>query len=331
MRCYRLEKAGSLDGLVQGEAPKPAPRAGEVLVRVRATALNFRDRMLVIGQHPLPARSGVAPLSDASGEIEAVGDGVTRFAVGDRVISSFFPTWFGGPPSPTPERYGSDVDGWLLEYRVVAADALVHAPRSMTFEEAATLPVAGLTAWSALAGVGPSDTVLVQGTGGVSLFALQLARILGACVLATTSRAANIGRLKELGAEAVVDYVANPDWPVVVRELTAGRGPDRIVDVGGPGTLAKSINAVAHGGQVAIVGALAHTPAPFDFWSMFTRQATLRCISIGSRADLEALVRVVDAHSLHPVIDRIFPFDDAKAAFTHYFEGAPVGKVVIRH
>jgi alcohol dehydrogenase len=243
----------------------------------------------------------------------------------------FFPEWFGGPRVPMPERYGSDRDGWLLDYRVVAADALVRAPQSMTFEESATLPGAGVTAWSALAGVGPGDSVLVQGTGGVSLFALQLARILGARVIATTSRPANEVRLKELGAIAVVDYLANPEWSTIVGELTGGRGVDRIVDVGGPGTLAESINALAYGGQVAVVGALASDPVPFGFWNLFIHQATLRCISVGSRADLEALVRVVDAHSLHPVIDRVFEFDDAKTAFAHYFEGAPVGKVVIRH
>ena len=173
--------------------------------------------------------------------------------------------------------------------------------------------------------------MLAQGSGGVSLFAVQLARTLGARVLATTSRAANTERLKKLGTDSVVDYVANPNWAGVVRELTGGRGADRIVEVGGPGTLAESIKALAYDGEVAVVGALANTTVPFDFWSMFMHQARLRCISIGSRADLEALVRVVDAHALHPVIDRGFPFEDAKAAFAHYFEGVPFGKVVIRH
>jgi NADPH:quinone reductase-like Zn-dependent oxidoreductase len=158
-----LKRPAASMELVKRDEPKPVPLRGEVLVRVRATSLNFRDRMLVLGQHPIPAKSGVVPVSDASGEIEAIGEGVTRFAVGDRVVNTFFPTWYGGPSTPTPEWYGSDQDGWLLDYRVVPADALVRGPRNMTFEEAATLPVAALTAWSALAGVGPGDTVLTQG------------------------------------------------------------------------------------------------------------------------------------------------------------------------
>jgi NADPH:quinone reductase-like Zn-dependent oxidoreductase len=227
--------------------------------------------------------------------------------------------------------YGSDRDGWLTEYKVVRAEALSLAPSSLTFEEAASLPCAAVTGWSALAGVRAGDTVLTQGSGGVSLFALQLATLLGARVIATTSSARNGERLKSLGADAVVDYVENPHWAEAVRALTAGRGVDRVVDVGGPGTLAESLKAVAYGGEVALVGALAESKAGLDFISLFMSQATLRCISVGSRVDVEAMNRAVDAHAMRPVIDRVFPFAEAKSAFAHYAGGKVFGKIVIRH
>jgi NADPH:quinone reductase-like Zn-dependent oxidoreductase len=253
--------------------------------------------------------------------VEAVGPDVSTWKVGDRVVSRFFPTWYGGPRTPNPETYGSDRDGWLTEYKVVREEALSIAPSSLTFEEAASLPCAAVTAWSALAGVRAGDTVLTQGSGGVSLFALQLAKLLGARVIATTSSARNGERLKPLGADAIVDYVENPRWAEAGRALTGGRGVDRVVEVGGPGTLAESLKAVAYGGEVALVGALAESNAGLDFMSLFMSQATLRCISVGSRIDVEAMNRAVDAHVMHPVIDRVFPFAEATSAFAHYAGG----------
>jgi NADPH:quinone reductase-like Zn-dependent oxidoreductase len=259
------------------------------------------------------------------------GPGVSTLKAGDRVVSRFLPTWYGGPRAPNPETYGSDRDGWLTEYKVVRADALSLAPESLSFEEAASLPCAAVTAWSALAGVRAGDTVLTQGSGGVSLFALQLAKLLGARVIATTSTARNGQRLKEVGADAVVDYVENPQWAGAVRALTAGRGVDRVVEVGGPGTLAQSLKAVTYGGEIALVGALAESHAGLDFMSLFMSQATLRCISVGSRVDVEAMQRAVDAHTMHPVIDSVFPFAEAKSAWAHYAGRGVFGKVVIRH
>jgi NADPH:quinone reductase-like Zn-dependent oxidoreductase len=331
MRIYRLETIGSLDGLVGREEAAPVPSAEEVLVRVKATALNFRDLAIVLGKAPFPVRPGVVPISDASGEVEAVGSGVSTLKAGDRVVSRFLPTWYGGPRTPNPETYGSDRDGWLTEYKVVPAQALSLAPPSLTFEEAASLPCAAVTAWSALLGVRAGDTVLTQGSGGVSLFALQLAKLLGARVIATTSSARNGQRLKQVGADAVVDYVENPRWAEAVRALTAGRGVDRVVEVGGPGTLAQSLEAVTYGGEVALVGALAESDAGLDFMSLFRSQATLRCISVGSRVDVEAMQRAVDAHAMHPVIDSVFPFAEAERAWAHYAGGGIFGKVVIRH
>jgi NADPH:quinone reductase-like Zn-dependent oxidoreductase len=332
MRLYRLESIGSLDGLVAREEPVPSPGPGEVLLRVRATALNFRDLLTAMGQSPFPVKAGVVPMSDAAGEVEAVGSDVTRFQVGDRVVNSFFPTWYGGPRSPNPETYGSDRDGWLAEYKVVRAESLALAPLHLTYEEAATLPCAAVTAWSALAGVRAGDTVLTQGSGGVAVFALQLAKLLGARVIATAGSEAAGERLKQVGADAVIDYIANPEWATKVRELTAGRGVDRVVEVGGPGTLAQSIKAVAYGGEVSLVGALAAGgTGGLDFMSVFLSQATLRCVSVGSRSDLEAMMRAVDAHAMRPVVDRVFPFVEAKAAWAHYAGRKVFGKVVIRH
>jgi len=306
MRIYHLETIGSIDGLVVREEAAPVPSDGEVLVRVRASALNFRDLAIVLGKAPFPVRSGVVPVSDAAGEVEAIGPGVSALKVGDRVVSRFLPTWYGGPRTPNPETYGSDRDGWLTEYKVVRVEALSLAPQNLSFEEAASLPCAAVTAWSALLGVRAGDTVLTQGSGGVSLFALQLAKLLGARVIATTSSTRNGERLKQVGA-------------------------DRVVEVGGPGTLAQSLQAVTFGGEIAIVGALAEGNSGLDFMSLFMSQATLRCISVGSRVDVEAMQRAVNVHAMHPVIDSVFPFADAKAAWAHYAGRDVFGKIVIRH
>lgn len=331
MRTYRMDKLGSLDGLVAHEEPTPTPGPGEVLVRVKATAVNFRDIFTLKGQSPFPVTTGVIPMSDAAGEVVAIGPGVTRFQVGDRVINAFFRNWYGGPRTAKLETYGSDHDGWLTEFKVVGADVLLLAPRHLTFEEAATLPCVAVTAWSALGGVRAGDTVLTQGAGGVAVFALQLAKLLGARVITTAHSAAESERLKQLGADGVVDYVANPEWADAVRGLTDGRGVDRVVDVGGPGTLAQSIKAAAYGGEISLVGALAAGGTGIDFMSVFMNQVTLRCISVGSRSDMEALLRAVDSHALHPVIDRVFPFAEAKAAWENYAAGHVFGKIVIRH
>ena len=331
MNLFRLETIGAIDGLGVREEAIPVPSAGEVLIRVKASALNFRDLAIVLGKSPFAVRAGVVPVSDAAGEVEAVGPDVSTLKAGDRVVSRFFPTWYGGPRIPNPDMYGTDRDGWLTEYKVVRAEALSLAPSSLTFEEAASLPCAAVTGWSALAGVRAGDTVLTQGSGGVSLFALQLAKLLGARVIATTSSAQNGERLKSLGADAVVDYVETPQWAAAVRALTARRGVDRVVDVGGPGTLAESLKAVAYGGEVALVGALGESKAGLDFMGLFMSQATLRCISVGSRVDVEAMNRAVDAHAMRPVIDRVFSFAEAKSAFAHYAGGKVFGKIVIRH
>jgi NADPH:quinone reductase-like Zn-dependent oxidoreductase len=217
-----------------------------------------------------------------------------------------------------PEQYVVDHDGWLTEYKVVSAEAVVSMPEYLTFEEAATLPCVAVTAWSALSGVRAGETVLTQGAGGVSLFAVQLAKALGARVIATTSNPENSARLRELGADEVIDSRDSRDWGDQVRALTGGRGVDRVVEVGGPGTLAQSVKAVAYGGQVSLVGALAGMEGGLDFMTMFLSQARFQPIATGSRRDLEDLCRVIERHGIRPVIDSVFSFDDAKAGWSHY-------------
>ena len=331
MRAYQLDRLGSLDGLVLVERDIPSPGAGEVLVQVRASSLNFRDKIILDGWYPAPVPPGRVPLSDAAGDVVAVGAGVTRFKTGDRVINSFFPNWFGGSFNAMPEAYVVDRDGWLTEYKVISVEALVSMPEHLTFEEAATLPCAAVTAWSALSGVKAGQTVLTQGMGGVSVFAVQLARAFGARVIATTSSPQKALRLRELGADEVIDYHASPDWADQVRALTGGRGVDRVVEVGGPDTLAQSVKAVAYGGQISLVGVLAGAEGGIDFMTMFLSQATFQPIVVGSRRDLEDLCRTVEQHQIRPVIDSVFSFDDAKAGWSHFADRQLFGKVVIRH
>src|SRR6202049_3046696 len=308
MRVYQLDRPGSLDGLVLAERNVPSPAVGEVLVRVQASSLNVRDLMIINGEFPMPVPPGRVPLSDGAGEVVAVGAGVTRFKVGDRVINSFFPNWFGGTFNAMPQQYVVDCDGWLTEYKAVSAEALVAMPGYLTFEEAATLPCVAVTAWSALSGVRAGKIVLTQGAGGVSLFAVQLAKALGARVIATSSNPENATRLREMGVGEVIDTRDSPDWGNKVRELTGGRGVDRVVEVGGPGSLAQSVKAIAYGGQVSLVGALAGMAGGIDFMAMFLSQATYQPIATGSRRDLEDLCRVMEQQQIRAAIGRGFSF-----------------------
>jgi NADPH:quinone reductase-like Zn-dependent oxidoreductase len=273
----------------------------------------------------------------ARGEVAAIGDGVTRAKVGDRVIGTFHPRWFGGPLSVDylTDRLGANLDGMLAEYTVLSEEALVHAPSHLSFEEAATLPCAAVTAWVALTGnprITAGDTVLTQGSGGVSVFALQLARVLGARVIATTSTSEKAGRLKALGASEVINYTETPDWDEKARELTDGRGVDCVVEIGGPGTIAKSLKALAVGGHVSLIGAsLSPSGTMLDPLLLTGRGITLGSLSVGSRTDFEAMNQAITLHRLHPVIDRTFPFTDAKEAYRHLEGRGHFGKVVISH
>jgi NADPH:quinone reductase-like Zn-dependent oxidoreductase len=330
MKTYHLERPGSLDGLVVREGPIPEPGPGQALVRVKATALNFRDTYVLNGWIP-GTKPDVVPLTDAAGEIISVGPDAGRFKVGDRVLNAFFANWAGGPFEVMPQQYTVELDGWLTEYKVVNVEALTAMPEHLSFEEGATLVCAGTTAWSALKGVQAGDTVLTLGSGGVSLFTIQIAKAMGARVIATTSTPEKAERLKALGADVTIDYRANPDWGEQARAETGGRGVDRVIEVGGAATMPQSIKAIALGGQVSLVGILAGIDGVVDYMAMFASQARYQAIPTGSRHDLEQAIRVFRQHQLHPVIDSSFAFDDAKAAMAHLSGGQPFGKIVIRH
>ncbi|MCI4002127.1 NAD(P)-dependent alcohol dehydrogenase [Dickeya dianthicola] len=330
-RAFGIDKTIGIDGLSARITPIPTPAPGEVLVQVRASSLNYRDLIVLEGNYYMPVPAGRIPLSDGAGEVVAVGQGVTRFKAGDRVTNSFFPEWIDGPFTGKYSQYSGDVDGWLTDYRAVAADALISIPDSMGFEEAATLPCAGVTAWSALKGVKAGDTVVTQGTGGVSLFAVQLAKAMGARVIATTSSDTKALQLKALGADETINYKEQPEWSRQVRELTGGNGANRIVEVGGAGTFEQTIKAIAVGGQVSIVGAVAGLQGTVEFMAMFMSHACYQCIALGSRQDLEDLVRFIARHQIRPVIDSRFAFDDAKLAFERLMTRNIFGKVVVNH
>lgn len=331
MNSYRFTQHGSLDYLKQVQEPIPEPGPGQVRMRVLASSLNFRDLLLMKGTLHYGARLGAIPLSDAAGVIDAIGQDVQRFKVGDRVLNSFFPNWFGGPAHAGRAQYGIEQDGWLTQYKVVQADALCAMPAHLSFEAASCLPCAALTAWSALKGVGAGDTVLTQGTGGVSIFTLQLAKAMGACVVATTSSNEKFAQLQQLGADKIINYKNHPEWSALVRDYTNGKGVDRIVDVGGPVTIKESIKAIAIGGQVSLVGSLGKSTDTLDVMDLFFSQASYKAIGVGSRSDLEAMNRVICQHQIHPVIDQVFDFENAHDAYRHLQQGHRFGKTVIRH
>jgi len=335
MRAYRFDSFDSLDELRVREEADPQPQRGEVLVRVHAVALNFRDIAMLRGRYPRKCVPGLVPVSDAAGEIVAIGEGVEAFKVGDRVIGAFHPRWFGGemPSTIASDSYGAESDGWLCELKAISQEAVVPLLGALSYEEGSTLPCAGLTAWTALTGPAPiraGHTVLVQGSGGVSIFALQLARAVGATVIATTSNAAKADQLKALGAAEVVNYLDDPQWGRSVRALTGGRGVDRVVEVGGPGTIAQSLRAVALGGEIASIGFLSTENPGIDFFQLKTSGASFRNITVGDRAALLDLTRAIAATGLKPIIDRVFAFDEAHEAFSHLESGAHLGKIVIR-
>ncbi|MFG2004113.1 NAD(P)-dependent alcohol dehydrogenase [Spirillospora sp. NPDC048911] len=332
MRSYHVNSGAGIDGLAIRKHEDPVPGAGQVLVAVRATSLSYRELMVLRGDYVLPVKPDVIPVSDGAGQIVAVGPGISEARIGDRVAATLFPSWQDGPfgAEHLPQRGGS-LDGMLTELTLIDEDALVAIPGHLSYEEAATLPCAAVTAWNAVTGDGiglrPGQTLVTQGSGGVSLFALQFAKALGARVIATTSSPAKAERLAELGADEVIDYRATPDWPGKVRELTGGRGADRVVDVAG--LLERSLAAVTTAGHVACVGFVSGTASPIDPRAIFASGATLRAVAVGSRAQFVAMNRAVEVNGLKPVIDRVFAFDDAPDAYRHYASGKAFGKVVI--
>ncbi|ANV99826.1 zinc-dependent alcohol dehydrogenase family protein [Bradyrhizobium icense] len=334
MKCYELQGPSGIDGLALVDKPVPTPGDGEVLVRLKAATLNYRDLITVKGGYGSRQKFPLVPVSDGAGIVERVGPGVREFAAGDRVIGSFFEGWIGGEPSEAKMRsaLGGSVDGVLSEYRLFPKHALVRTPEHLSDIEAAALPCAGLTAWSAvtkLGGVRPGQTVLTQGTGGVSLFAIQFAKMCGARVIATSSSDAKIERLKKLGADFTLNYRTTPDWGKKAREWSI-HGVDLVVEVGGVGTLNESIRAVRIGGTIAFIGVLAGPPPPdLRLPLMVMQQQRLQGVTVGSVEDLQAMVDAITVNGMKPVIDRTFRFDQVRDAFAHMESGAHFGKVAI--
>lgn len=332
MKLVRLRAPGGLDNLTFAVEDHPKPRPGELLVRLRAGSLNFHDDMVVQGQ--IPCADGCIPMSDGAGEVIAVGDDVDAFKVGDSVVSTFWPYWLAGEMTPATKRDipGESVDGYAREYACMPAHFFTKAPAGYTHVEAATLPCAGVTAWRGLVVCGqakPGDAVLILGTGGVSLFALQFAKAAGARVIATSSSDEKLEKLGRLGADAVINYKSDPDWGQKAKDLTDGRGVDHVIEVGGPGTLAQSITACRTGGHIALIGVLTGFVGEIAIPALFANQIRVSGISIGSRTDQEDMIRAIAANRLKPVIDRSFPLQDIVDAFKYYESQKHFGKVCL--
>ncbi|WP_338468334.1 NAD(P)-dependent alcohol dehydrogenase [Novosphingobium sp. ZN18A2] len=335
MKQWLVRKgATSLDGLHMVEAQRPEPGPGEVLVQVRACSLNFRDQIIPLGKYMGGAvdRDQV-PLSDGAGEIVALGKDVDDLAVGDRVAGTFFQNWTDGPPNPQagPALGAPPATGMLQEYVALPANGVVKLAESLGFDEAACLPCAGVTAWNALM-EGPrplkaGESVLVLGTGGVSLLALQIAKAAGARVIATSSSDEKLERVREMGADETINYRSTPEWGAAAAKL-AGGGIDHVVEVGGAGTLAQSIEAVGFNGEIALIGVLTREGDTSPHGLMF-KGASIRGIFVGSKGMAERLNAFVDAHGIKPVVDRAFPIEDARAAWDYQASPALFGKVVI--
>jgi NADPH:quinone reductase-like Zn-dependent oxidoreductase len=333
MRAVRIRAPGGLDRLELFELAEPGPPGpGEIAVRVHASSLNYHDYGVASGA--MDPADGRIPLSDGAGVVEAVGQGVTTFKPGDNVVSLFFPQWADGPPrvgdfAMTP---GDGVDGYARERVVRPAGWFTRAPEGYSHAEAATLTTAGLTAWRALVydgGLKPGDTVLVLGTGGVSIFALQIARAAGATVIATSSSDEKLERVRSLGAAHTLNYKAEPQWGRAVLDWTGGRGVDHVVEVGGPGTLAQSIEAVAIGGHIHLIGVLTGFSGEVPTAALMAKQARLQGLIVGSRAHQEAMMRALEATGVKPVIDRSFPLDALADAFRHQESGGHFGKIAV--
>jgi NADPH:quinone reductase-like Zn-dependent oxidoreductase len=337
MRAYVLDlsKRG-IDAVQQAELPMPKPAVGEVLIRLQAWSLNYRDLLIVNGMYPVATGAkNLIPVCDGAGEVVEVADGVTRFKKGDRVVTTFFQGWIDGPLTypAMGTALGGAIDGVLAEYRALSQHGLVKIPDNMTYEHAATLPCAGVTAWHALIETGhlrAGQTVLALGTGGVSIIGLQLAKARQARVIITSSSDEKLQRAKSLGADGGVNYKKTAEWGEAVLELTAGAGADHVLETGGAGTLPKSLQALAIHGQVNIIGVLTGLRNDIDMGPVLVKTARVQGIYVGSRAMLERLVEEAAGKNITPVIDKVFPFDQTAEAYRYLEKAQHFGKIVIR-
>jgi len=335
MNAYTLLLSKNLATAWKKEERKdPAPRQGEVLVRVRAVSLNYRDLMIARGQYMRPLQEGIIPCSDGAGEVTACGPGVTHFKPGDRVMGSFFQDWISGPIHPAyhASALGGSVDGMLAEQIVLREAGIVRIPEGLSFEEASTLPCAGVTAWNALmegpVRTLPGGSILIQGSGGVSVFALQLARAAGLRVFGISSSDAKLERLRVLGLESGINYKTHPDWAEEIRRLTGGEGVDGVVEVAG--TIQQSLRAVKYGGWISLIGGVGvGWDETASLGQIFGAGALVRPVFVGSVAMLRSLAQAVAANHIHPVIDQVFDFDHASEALAKLAGGSHLGKIVI--
>ena len=338
MRALNVAAPWGLDAIQVVDRPDPAPGAGEVLVRMRAVSLNYRDLLMVNGMYGrAPASSGdvITPFSDGCGVVEAVGAGVTRVKTGDRVATLFFQNWISGPPTLAglSSALGFPVPGAGSELQTFSEQGVSKVPEFLTDQQVATLPCAALTAWRGLfedADLQPGDTVVLQGTGGVSVCGLQFAHAAGLRTLITSSSDEKLDRAKALGADHLVNYKTTPAWSKPVREATGGRGADFIMEVGGGGTIQESMKAIRIGGHIAIIGIVAGAGDAFNPAALIGNSAKLQGLSVGSRDMFEAMCRAIDLHKISPVVDKVFPFTEAKAAFSAMAGGEHFGKIVLQ-
>jgi NADPH:quinone reductase-like Zn-dependent oxidoreductase len=333
MKAYELHPEDGFDSLRAVDRPRPPLGPNDVRVRVRAVSLNYRDLLVARGAKKRSKR--VVPASDGAGEVLEVGASVTRHKAGDRVAAAFFPTWAEGGirEEHHANALGGSLDGMLAEEVVLPESAWVKLPSHFSFEEGATLPCAGVTAWHALfeaASLAPGQSLLVQGTGGVSIFALQLARAAGATVIATSSSDEKRARLEAMGAAATIDYRANEKWGDAVRAATSGRGVDVAVEVGGAGTFDQTVKALRYGGTMSLLGILAGAQGPIDTYSVFHKTLKVHGVYVGSVAMFERLVRALESAKIAPVIDEVFAFADTRKAYEHLASGKHFGKIVVR-
>ncbi|MEZ5999814.1 NAD(P)-dependent alcohol dehydrogenase [Hyphomonas sp.] len=332
MKVAAVKKPGGPGNLVIEERPDPKPGHGEVLVRVRASSLNYHDFVVVMGGIPTP--DGRIPMSDGACEVVALGEGVTSWKVGDKVLSLFFPGWQSGQIEAAGFNSvpGDGADGFGAELVAAPETAFTRMPEGWTFEEAATLPCAALTAWRGMfaeGGLKAGDWVLTQGTGGVSIFALQLAKAAGCRVISTSSSPEKLEKLKALGADHVINYKENPDWGAEAFKLAGGRGVDEVVEIGGPGTMAQSIAACRPGGHISLIGVLTGVSGEVPTAALFSRNITLSGITVGSRRMQEDMIDAIEANGIKPVIDSTFPLDKIAEAFAHQASQKHFGKIVL--
>lgn len=335
MRVYEIIDGAGADAIAIVDRATPVPEPGQVVIDVKACSLNYRDLLVIKGTYAAEGKkTGVVPLSDGAGVVSAVGPGVTSLKVGDRVAAAFMPTHLEGQltPQKQAEALGGDIDGMLAEKVVLPASGVVKFPDHLSFEDASTLPCAAVTAWYAQfvgGDVKPGKTVLLLGTGGVSIFALQFAKLAGAKVILTSSDDAKLERAAALGADLTINYRANPEWQKEVVRLTDGRGADHAVEVGGPGALNRTLEAVRYGGSISLMGVLTGLSDAVATGLMLTKNIKIQGTYVGSVGLFEEMNRAIAFHRLKPVIDRVFPFDKAKDALAHLESGRHFGKVVI--